>query len=131
MNDQAQGRVPRTGNGLAQLNPCNPMSGQADPQVDQESILDQLKKFLNVPDPERAQDQDQGQADQSHQCSTNGQDHDREQPVDLVVQEEDQQIIQIIQSTQIYSDQIQKFIIKKFWEIKIQKIDSTTVLMQV
>ena len=107
------------------------MLGQADPLVDQELILDRLKKFLSVPDQELAQDQDQGQADQSHQCSTNGQDHDREQPVDLVVQEEDQQIIQIIQSTQIYSDQIQKFIIKKFWEIKIQKIDSTTVLMQV
>ena len=107
------------------------MLGQADPLVDQESILDQLKKFLNVPDPELVLDQDQGQVDQSHQCSTNGHDHDREQPVDLVVQEEDQQIIQIIQSTQIYSDQIQKFIIKKFWVIKIQKIDSTTVLMQV
>ena len=116
---------------MGPINPCNPMLGQADPLVDQESILDQLKKFLNVQDPELVQDQDQGQADQSHQCSTNGHDHDKEQPVDLVVQEEDQQIIQIIQSTQIYSDQIQKFIIKKFWEIKIQKIDSTTVLMQV
>ena len=107
------------------------MLGRADPLVDQESILVQLKKFLNVPDLELVQDQGQGQADQSHQCSMNGQDRDREQPVDLVVQEEDQQIIQIIQSTQIYSDQIQKFIIKKFWAIKIQKIDSTTVLMQV
>ena len=90
------------------------MLGQADPLVDQELILDQLKKFLNDPDPELVRDQGQGQADQSHQCSTNGHDHDKEQPVDLVVQEGDQQIIQIIRSTQIYSDQIQKFIRKKF-----------------
>ena len=107
------------------------MLGRADPLVDQESILVQLKKFLNVPDQELVRDQGQGQADQSHQCSTNGQDHDREQPVDLVVQEEDQQIIQIIRLIQIYSDQIQKFIIKKFWAIKIQKIDLIIALMQV
>ena len=69
------------------------MLGRADPLVDQESILVQLKKFLNVPDLELVQDQGQGQADQSHQCSMNGQDRDREPLVDLVALEEDQQTI--------------------------------------
>ena len=69
------------------------MIGQADPPVDQVSILDQLKKCLNVLAPELVPVLDHVPADQSHQFSTNDQDRDREPLVDPVALEEDQQTI--------------------------------------
>ena len=138
--DQAQGRVSRTSvkrnrrklsTEVRLTSPQIPGKGRADPPVDQVSILDQLKKCLNDLAPGLGPVLDHGPADQFHQYSTNDQDRDKEPLVDLVALEEDQQTILIMLLIQIYFDQIQKFIIKRSWATKTQKIDSIIALMQV